>query len=296
VVCSAQLPDWLESEAVLTLEYGKVSSGGLRSDSAWLGNVDLTLEADLGDGTAFIYVLGNDGHGGPPSALIGDIQATSNIEAPDTWKLYEAWYEHDFGSWSALAGLHDYNGEFDVLEYGQLFTNSSFGIGPDISQVGPSIFPTTALGLRLRVEPCPVSYLQAAVYDGSPGDPDNVNRTQVILGEGDGQFYALEMGISNDAERYYKLALGAWHRSASDETGGYLLAESATWEGGPGVFFRLGSGRDRGQQVGAYWGAGFNWTGLIPTRPDDTFGLAVGHARFGDQFRDANAETAIELT
>jgi porin len=286
----AQLPDWLTTGAELTLEYSKVTSGGLRSDSAVLGNMDLTLSADLGDGTAFLYVLGNDGHGGPPSALVGDIQATSNIEAPDTWKLYEAWYEHNFGAWTILGGLHDYNGEFDVLEYGQLFNNSSFGIGPDVSQVGPSIFPTTALALRLRIEPCSISYLQVAVYDGVPGDPDNENRTQVILGDGDGQFYASEFGISDDAERYYKLAVGAWYRSASDEGGGYLLAESATWDGGPGLFLRLGAVRDRGQQVGRYIGAGFNWAG---------FGLGVAHARFGDDFASsdfAHAETAVELT
>lgn len=298
---SAQLPDWLEFGAELTLEYNKLTSGGVRSDSAVLGNMDLTLEADLGDGTLFLYVLGNDGHGGPPSALVGDIQATSNIEAPDTWKLYEAWYQHDFGSWSVLGGLHDFNSEFDVLENAALFTNSSFGIGPDVSQVGPSIFPTTALALRLRVEPCPVSYLQVAVYDGVPGDPDNENRTQVILGEGDGQFYAGEFGVSDDADGYYKVALGGWYRTASDEAGGYILAESATWENGPGVFLRLGAVRDRGQQVGSYIGAGFTWAGLIPTREDDVFGLGIAHARFGDDFEDANAdfataETAIELT
>lgn len=306
--------EWLETEAVLTLEYSKVSGGGLRSDSALLANVDLTLAIDTeaaglwAGGNAFFYILGNDGRGGPPSALVGDVQGTSNIEAPDTWKLYEAWYEHRFfdGYFSLLGGLHDYNGEFDVLEYGQLFTNSSFGIGPDISQVGPSIFPTTALGLRLRMELSPSSYLLAAAYDGVPGDPDNVNRKQLSFAQDDGQFYALELGITGGAERYYKLAIGGWYRSdfadfagrEKHNSGTYLLAECATWEGGPGLFLRVGTAHDRRNQVESYVGAGFNWMGLVPGRPDDSFGAAFAYAGFGDEYLDrpANAESAVEFT
>ena len=44
-----------------------------------------------------------------------------------------------------------------------------------------------------------------------------------------------------------------------------------------------------------------NWTGPLPSRPEDVAGFAVAHARNGDDFRQANpglerAETTLEWT
>jgi porin len=147
VLAGSDVSEWLTTEAALTLETYSVLDGGLKRETGLLGNLDLTAEIDTGkaglweNGRFFFYVLGNFGDN--PSEAVGDIQATSNIEAPETLKLYEAWYEHFFfgEQFTLLGGLHDYNSEFDALEYASLFLNSSFGISPDISQVGPSIFP-----------------------------------------------------------------------------------------------------------------------------------------------------------
>ena len=117
-------------EADFTLELTTNTKGGLRKGSGLLGNLNLVTSIDprkLGlwhGGTFSLYFLGNLGD--DPTSFIGDTQATSNIEAFDTFKLYEAWYEQSWQSWqscrfSLLLGLHDYNSEFDALEYKLLF-------------------------------------------------------------------------------------------------------------------------------------------------------------------------------
>ena len=147
-----------------------------------LGNVDVTFTADTGRAgwwrkrhllslPARRFQRRGAAHrqGGGPA---GHQQHRGR---PEAVKIYEAWYEHRFFDerLSLLAGLHDYNSEFDVLEYASDFLNSSFGISPDISQVGPSIFPTTALAPRGSRRSRPAgSYLLAALYDGVPGDPE----------------------------------------------------------------------------------------------------------------------------
>jgi len=318
-------------EAVLTTDIMHNFDGGVEQDSVLLGNLDLTLEMDTGkaglwkNGTFFIYGLGNFNSGKLLTEIVGDFQATSNIEADEAFKLYEAWYEHRFGDYASLLfGLHDYNSEFDVLEYGGLFLQSSFGISPDISQNGPSIFPLTALSLRLKVWPTKSIYIMTALYDGVPGDPANPTRTSIRFDKGDGLFGALEIGDTTgnpgDLE-YHKYAVGVWMLTAEvedfagntqDENSGiYFIGEKTLFEehaghGSLGVFVQLGFTHADRNQVGSYWGTGLNYTGLLTSRPGDIVGLAVANARNGSNYmryaRDVegqavdHSETAIELT
>lgn len=311
-------------EVVLITEWVQNTHGGETTGSEILNNIDLTLRvegAQAGlplDGTFFLYVLSN--FGGSPSENVGDFQVTSNIEAPSTAKLYEAWYEHRFLSdhLSLLAGLHDYNSEFYVVEYGLTLLNSSFGIGPEISQVPPSIFPTTALGARLRWTPGDGTYLLLGAYDGVPGDPDEERRTQIQLRRDDGIFYALEFGhIAGEPEGdYHKLGLGLWYRDTDyiDLTGNerahneglYLLAEKSLYRSSDaarhlGGFLQLGITRDDRNEGEDYLGAGLIGTGLLAQRQDDVVSIGVALVRSSGAFRRTNpgsrrAETAIELT
>jgi len=318
-------------EAVLTTDIMHNFDGGIERDSTLLGNLDLTLEVDTEkaglwkNGTFFVYGLGNFNSGKLLTEIAGDFQATSNIEADEAFKLYEAWYEHRFGDYaSLLVGLHDYNSEFDVVEYGGLFLQSSFGISPDISQNGPSIFPVAALGTRLKVWPTESTYIMAALYDGVPGDPANPTRTSIRLGHGDGLFGALEIGhTAGDPGtlEYHKYAMGAWMLTADvenfagkmqDENSGfYFIGERTLFvesDGGGslGAFVQLGFTHADRNQVDSYWGAGLNYTGLFASRPGDVAGLAIASARNGSDFmryaKDVDGmavdhtETAIELT
>lgn len=310
-------------ESIVTFDTISNVNGGVDEDTANLGNYDLTFTIDTEKvglwkgGTFFTYVLGNWGNA--PSELVGDLQVTDNIETTETLKLYEIWYDHNFwdGMVSVLVGLHDYNSEFDALEYAGNLLNSSFGISVDISQVGPSIFSTTSLATRIKVSPSENSYIQTAVYDGVPGDPNNEHGTHVQLDTRDGLFYALEAGIvgGETAADYYKAAIGGWYHTTDYEdfngefrnhnSGLYGIAEKAIWreedpEQGLGVFLQLGFASPSRNQIGQYYGGGFAYTGLLPCRDGDVTSFGFAHARNSDDFKDSDptaksSETALEL-
>ena len=179
-----------------------VPFGGVEQDVVYLDNLNATVavRSDSLVGwsglTAFAYGLGNQG--GAPSTLVGDAQVTSNIEAPLSWRLYEAWLQQTLGTRaSVLVGLYDLNAEFDVNRTGSLFLNSAHGIGTPFGvsgRNGPSIFPVTSLAARLRVQVARRGYLQAAVLDGVPGNPADPGGTVVRFGD-DGVLVASEAGV-----------------------------------------------------------------------------------------------------
>lgn len=311
----------IELELVHTTDYFKVSSGGIREEDVTLNNTDLTASLDgeklfgLKGASFFLYILGNNG--GSPSELAGDVQTISNIDAADTWKIYEAWYDQSFANNQASLrfGLYDLNSEFDAMETAGLFINSSFGIGPDYSQSGqngPSIFSTTSVALRLAYSFREQYYFQAAVFDGVPGDPDDEKGTHIHFDSGDGLLLAAELGYTQGVDdaniNYAKWALGVWRYSkAFDDlidldAGGnpvqrkknqgiYLLGEYQLYREsfdsnqGMAIFARYGLANDDINQLQNYFGAGLVYTGLFPGRDEDQLGLAIAIASNGDKFK-----------
>lgn len=193
---------WFEFEH--TLDVVSNVSGGRRRGIEVLGNADLMMSAELEPllgwrgGEVFLYGLGN--YGGDPSANVGDLQILDHIEAFDTWKLYEAWFDQAFfvDKLSLRAGLYDLNSEFDVVPAAELFVNSSPGIGADLGlsgKNGPSIFPTTSVGARVNLRPVESLYLRAAVLDGVPGDLGEPRGTQIVFDGDDGLLLASEIGF-----------------------------------------------------------------------------------------------------
>lgn len=322
-------------ELVYTGEIFGNLSGGLETGKKYMANIDLTLTVDTekagwwGGGTFFVYSLNN--HGGDFSGeLVGDLQTVSNIEAGDHWRLYEIWYEQNLfdGAFSILLGQHDLNSEFDVTEYGGLFLDSSFGIEPDISANVPvSIFPVATPAVRVKLLPNEAFYIQAAVYDGDPGDQDlNNNGLEFRLTSDEGFMSIYEMGYSiaqNSLPGTYKL--GGWYHtkkfddvSATDAAGDpvqrsgnygiYFLADQMVWSEqdgsnqGLGLFVQIGGAPDDRNTVDFYIGGGLNYHGLCPNRDEDDFGIAVAHASISDKMVDAgagtleSAETTLEIT
>lgn len=296
----------------LTLESITNVSGGVEKGTHNLANLDLTLSVDTNaagwwdKGTFFVYVLGN--YGKPPSALSGELQAISNIEADENLTLYEFWYEHSFASDSVklLLGLHDFNSTFYALESASLFNQSSMGIGPEVAQVSPSIFPISAATIHLTVNHNN-QYFLLAVYDGVPGDPKHPRGTHVKFGKDDGLFMAAEWGVAKAED--YKLGLGAWRHTAkvenpidnsvSDSNGGlYLIGERYFGET-LAAFFQLGYADPQKNQLTQYMGTGItakNW--LIE---GDSVGMSFARAKNSKDFLRVNtdlysAETVTELS
>lgn len=337
-LCSAEdqslLGDWggarswleqrgVEMELIATHDYVANVDGGLRRTSGVLGNIDLTATIDTekaglwNSGTMFFYALGN--YGRNPTEFVGDLQATNNIEAYDTAKLYEGWYEHQWldGRVSFLGGLHDLNSEFNTLEYAGALINSSFGIEIDISQVGPSIFNTTALGSRLRLKPTESSYIQSAIYDGIPGSPSSQRGTRIDFREGDGTFSIIEVGYTALPETpWFKIAGGWWYHTAEFEDyagemrdsnwGLYGIGEATLFTPeeigtGVGFFLQYGNADRTRNQIKNYWGAGLQLSGVIPDRDDDTLSFGINQARNSGGYREITedttaAETVLEFT
>lgn len=188
-------------------------SGGADGKVRYADNAEVALDADLGallglaDTTVHIDVLGN--FGARPNDAAGSLEGVDNIEVGrSAVRLFEAWVEHSFGDTSVRLGLYDLNSEFYATEASGLLIAPPFGIGSELAATGsngPSIFPSTALGLRLRTGlPGPKAYAQVAVLNARAqtfGDPGGVD-----LGFDEG---LLVIGEAGAGDRFHG-ALGAW--------------------------------------------------------------------------------------
>ncbi|RYY74971.1 MAG: hypothetical protein EOO52_11715 [Gammaproteobacteria bacterium] len=301
--------DWATA---LTLESISNLEGGNKTGTRNLANLDVSLAIDTqsagwwNNGTVFGYLLGT--YGKPPSELTGEFQTLSNIEAYDNLTLYEVWYQHSFadGAVKLLAGLHDYNSTFYSLESAGLFTLSSFGIGPDVAQVGPSIFPTTAAAIHLTLAHNDQYFLLAA-YDGIPGDPAHPRGTHVVLKKSDGILTAMELGLAQ--EKNYKFGVGGWETSSEvespvdgnllDENRGYYLIGEKYFTENLAAFFQYSRADTHKNQLEVYSGVGVTYSEIWVD--DDSVGIGYAQAKNGSAFLSANpdllaAENIIELT
>jgi len=298
-------------KAVYTGEFAKnftanpVTANGLKK-TVYQSDTDLTLTIDTekagmwSGGTLFVYGLGNTG--GNPTDYTGDLQGYSNIEAPNQWIVHEAWYQQEFGNgmFSILAGLHDMNSEFYASDYGSLFLNGSFGIGPELSgNVAASLFPKAALGVRLKVSPTDNSYVQAAMYDG-----DSTTRS---FKSAEGKLWVAETGFNSDSGAY---KLGYWQHTAtknfdrinfSNDYGLYGIVDQALVQlDNDGViagFVQYGYTLKSRNEIYTYIGMGLHMHGLMTSRAEDDLGLAVARADFHATAAAAKvSETAVELT
>lgn len=216
--------------------------GGVRPGGTYSSNLNLQLSVD---GAALFGWPDTIGYldalwlqGGLPSTFIGDAQGVSSISAPNAVKLYEAWVQKNFAGnhLSVLVGLYDLNSEFYTLQSAGLFLNSSFGIGPEFSfsgVEGPSIFPDTALGMRIAYKPMEGVVVRTAVLDGVPVDRPNGSRG--VFEAGDGALIVgevafvdrpqpatrqssrrLRIGRQSNLGAYdEKLAIGGWYYTAT---------------------------------------------------------------------------------
>lgn len=295
-------------------------SGGRRRGARYLDNLDIVFEADLerlaGWDGAQLHVYGLYNNGRSISDLAGDSQAVSNIETGvRALRLYEAWIDQKIGDGASVkVGLYDLNSEFDALDASGLFVSSPNGIGTDFAQSGqngPSIFPSTSLAARFQFSPAPNWTVRTAILDGVPGDPDRPRRTAIHLGNGDG---ALLVGEVQAPLGGGKLLLGHWRYTAkfdrndgagpaAGNAGSYIRTELPLMEKGErriDGFARAGTASGRFNMFESFVSGGLKFSGWIPGRYADEFGIAIASAFTSDSYRQATgskaSETAIELT
>jgi porin len=153
-----------------------VVSGGIKRGGFYNGLLDLGTNIDLeklvGWKGGHFHVNAFYPHGENGSAnYVGDIDTFSNIEAYDTYRLYELWLEQSFfeDRFSLRVGQITFDSEFAVLDaYGGLFVQSGFGT-PEAFSANLSLpaYPNAAPGIRLRIKPVTGFAVQAAIFDGN---------------------------------------------------------------------------------------------------------------------------------
>jgi porin len=183
-------------------------SGGIKSGFAYNDNVDLSTTIQFGnildwDNNAIIYIYGIGNNGGSVSSLTGDYQGASNIEALQSFKLFEVWGQKNFkeGRFSLLFGMYNLNSEFDIINPATFFINSSFGMGAEYAQSGengPSSFPYSSVGVRATARIDENKIVKVAVLDGVSGDPQRPLRNTQKYTTSDGLLIATELTIFTD--------------------------------------------------------------------------------------------------
>lgn len=289
--------------------------GGIQRGSEYLDNFDIILSADLeksinwSNTSLLIHFLGNGG--GSPCELVGASQGISNIEAVPTWKLYQFLLEKKFfnESLSLALGLYDLNSEFDVRETSGIFINPSHGIGDELAKSGlngPSIFPTTSVGLRIKYESLTGRYLQVVALDAVPGNPENPYGTHISWNKQEGLLLVSEIGLQNTENETLnsKVAIGSWVYSKKTITSPSLISDVMQLQNNYGFYFtaervlyknvenaglglkgfvRLGYANTNINPVDFYIGTGLNFSGLL--KADDKFGIAMAFAHNSSSYR-----------
>lgn len=318
-------------------------SGGIKRGSAWLGHTEARLTLDLdklfGWSDASAFVLYHSDLGSKFNTnYVGSFSGVDNIEVgTNTAQFYQAWLQKNLldNHVSLLTGLYAVDSEFYVTETSGLFIQPPYGIASDFAQAGlngPPIFPLGALAARVKlISPDESFYVQAALTDGVPGDPDRPHGTHIKFGDGDGTLSIVEFGYTpqekdklsdadskqESAEIFNKTAIGFWRYTAEFDAidgaasrhhnqGAYLIAERSLWiepsqpSQGLAGFVRLGIASESVNQADWTSSVGLRYHGLITGRDDDIAGLAVTVSHAGDKYRHASTsahqETSVEAT
>lgn len=303
---------------------GLAKRGRVLDDLQVFGDLDLDKAVGWKGATAHFEVLNNSG--AMPNDDAGTLQGVNNIEVTrQRLRLFEAWVEQDFGDkGSVRAGLYDLNSEFYSNDSAGLLLAPAFGIGSELAATGPngpSIFPSTALAVRVRWTPNETVYAEAAALNANAG----------VLGDPGGIKTSFDNGVLMIVEagwrRRGKVAFGAWRYSDKQDDirattpagdpahasarGAYVLLEHHLTGAGENpvrktmAFARLGVSDGDTTAFKGGWQAGVLVEHVFESRPDSAFSVGVNQAFLSGKFRDnafdagqrlERSESAIEAT
>ncbi len=286
--------------------------GGLKRDSALLGQIDMGAELDgaaIGLSGLTFGTRAHVNHG--PSAsesFIGDAQGATNLEADSGFWLVEAWA--DFAVADSLrvrAGILDLNSEFEVHEWDSIFINASHEVGYDFSQsgaFGPSLTPLTTLGGMVLIDIAPVNF-RIGVFD-NPALDETEDPGRFLRKPGTGDLLTIaEADIS--VRENMRLQAGAWLYTKPidrlldeglEETdaarGAYVMIESqfAEFHDNKSLdgWLRVGLANDQ------VYEADTTLSGALQYGDENArLGVAFAHARLGAPARDLACDAAACL-
>jgi porin len=314
--------DGLTFTGSIDYDYSKNFQGGISTAdyaSRELTNLNFTLTSDqkLGwiGGTFFINLQDHEGTDGSKK-LVGDIQGFDNQDGPRAVQFAQLWFQQVFAdnTLRLKVGRVDANTEFAYVTAGSAFLNSSFGYSAAIFAF--PTYPDPAPSINLFWTPDPHFTIGAGIYDS------NRDQRALIL---NGDPYIVDPssgGVFSIVEADYKWTVGSsqlpgragfgayYHNGQFNQFGSgtqngaggvYALAEQQVWQSSSesseniAIFIQGATADPHVSNINNQIGGGFAWTGPIPTRPTDIFGVAASNAGLsGDAGFSANYELAIE--
>lgn len=318
---------WLEWGLENKLDAVSVLSGGTDKDVGFVETLTATVDVDLSgalgwSGTVLhIDVTGHDGD--MPNEAAGTLQGVDNAEVGSRrLRLYQAWIEKGFagGRGNVRLGFSDLNAEFDVADSASALMAPSFGIGPEFGGTGsggPSLYPSTALGLRLRIKPSAATDWSVSIVNAEAG----------VVGDEGGPDFEFDEGVLFTTEYAWtgpgRFALGYWRYSQDQDDirdldagrapvrrasqGGYAVAEAPVAVlGAPlWVFGKLGVSDGKTGDFRASWQAGLLKQPAFASRTASLFSIGVTQALLSRGQRlnameagveSARTETQFEVT
>lgn len=319
----------LDIGATYRADLAGVAADGRKMRSFGLDDLNIEANGDLErlvgwKGASFhVDVLNNLGD--RPNDVAGTLQGVDNIEvASPKLRLYELWLEQKVGAATTLrAGLYDLNSEFYASDASGLLIAPAFGVGSEIAATGPngpSIFPTTALAVRVEQRFGGAGFARVAVLNATAGALGDDRGSALDFHHG--ALLIGEAGVEKDGNKF---AVGAWGYSQKQDDivetdgagdpirrnarGAYVLAEKALGDQeGPfatSLFVRAGISDGKTTPYKGGWQAGVLATHVVPGRDDSQVSIGVNQAYLSKGYRDllrgdgihtAAAENAVEFT
>jgi porin len=237
-------------------------SGGIKTGTLYQGALMMTLDLNsdklLGyhGGTFHVGSLWLNGAKPFSDSYVGDLNKVNLIDFPNSFRLWELWYQQKFANDRLSIKLGDMvvDHDFIVPEYYNSiasinFLNQTFfypTMAFDLYDVpgfpprhhGLPSTPFAAPGILLRYDFSPRLYAQAAVYSGNPDQTSSGTRFNLSENEGALSYY--EVGyLPNHGPDATGLGgsykLGAWfHTGDFNDAGDGLINAAILAGGGPG--------------------------------------------------------------
>lgn len=334
VIAAAQ-PAFAEDKPAITLSAAytadiiDVSARDIGNQTYYLDDLQLFADGDLDrlvgwrGGSFHVEVLNN--LGGMPNTRAATLQGVDNIEvSSQRLRIFEAWLEQSIGHAATLrAGLYDLNSEFYTNDAASGLIAPAFGVGSEIAATGtngPSIFPSSALAIRVNAGLGKRGYVRAAAINANAstiGDAHGVD-----FSFSNGALLIAEAGIEGRS----KFSVGGWGYTRRQDDiraidasgapvrrgayGGYAIAEVPMW-GKDGDarevhgFLRVGVSEGQTTAFKGGWQGGFMIKRPLAARPDGVLSIGANQGYLSNPYRrnladggtqTTAAESAIEIT
>ncbi|WP_245513129.1 carbohydrate porin [Enterovirga rhinocerotis] len=259
---------------------------------------------------------------------VSNIEAYPSTRLSEIW-LEQKWAGDRFG---LRIGQITADGEFFSADYGRIFLSNDWPTitGANLPAGGPA-YPISTPGIRFRAQPTDSLTALFAIFNGDPGDQKEVNRDglrfplrdpALLMGEvqyrygQDKESTGLagtwrlggyhRLGRFDDL-RYDRTGLALLHPTSNGEprrlrgmSGLYGVVDHQLWrpEGGSHedgilVYGRLSASPSDRSHIDLWADGGLVFSGLVPRRPHDQFGVSFIYSRIGRALRSADRDAQI---